>query len=105
MCRNVKNPHSFDFPVDHLLRFWSSITIEEMHNPKMLNQNGPYMVLKHEITTDLTVESTNNILSYTCYYGVVQLLMSPRSGQFCLLTTMPHSQTMGLTGMGLDSNN
>jgi len=73
MHGNIKNLHSFDFPVDRLLRLQGSITVEEMRNPKMLDQNGQpcIMVLKRGPTTGLTVGCANNVISYTRYYGVV----------------------------------
>ncbi|KAK0442869.1 hypothetical protein EV421DRAFT_551705 [Armillaria borealis] len=70
MYPNPKNPRSFMYPVDRLLRLQGTIPDEEMRHPPALDLNGDpcLMVIKRGNTTGLTVGRANNICSFARYY-------------------------------------
>ncbi|KAJ7145815.1 hypothetical protein C8R44DRAFT_755948 [Mycena epipterygia] len=70
MCPNPRDAHSFEYPVDCLLRLKGTIPDEEMRHPTARDQNDDpcLMVLKHGNTTGLTIGRANDICSYARYY-------------------------------------
>ncbi|PBK75246.1 hypothetical protein ARMSODRAFT_929310 [Armillaria solidipes] len=70
MRPNPKNPHSFMYPVDRLLRLQGTIPDEEMRHPpaRDLNDDPCLMVIKRGNTTGLTVGRANNICSFAHNY-------------------------------------
>ncbi|KAK0458222.1 uncharacterized protein EV420DRAFT_1544249, partial [Desarmillaria tabescens] len=70
MCPNPRNPHSFVYPDDRLLRLKGTIPDDEMRHPTALDQNDDpcLMVIKHGNTTNLTVGRANDICSYARNY-------------------------------------
>ncbi|PBK83108.1 hypothetical protein ARMGADRAFT_679182 [Armillaria gallica] len=68
MC--PKNPHSFLYPFDRLLRLQGTIPDEEMRHPTALDQKDDpcLMVIKCGNTTSLTVGRANDICSYARIY-------------------------------------
>ncbi|KAK0225014.1 hypothetical protein EDD85DRAFT_980166 [Armillaria nabsnona] len=70
MRPNPKNPQSFLYPVDRLLRLKGTIPDEEMRHPPALDLNDDpcLMVIKRGNTTGLTVGRANDICSYARIY-------------------------------------
>ncbi|KAG8729857.1 hypothetical protein FRC11_007882 [Ceratobasidium sp. 423] len=70
MYPNRRNPPSFKYPKDRLLKLKGTIPDEEMRNPTGFDQdNKPcLMVMKRGITTGLTIGRANNICSYARTY-------------------------------------
>lgn len=76
MYPHPANRHSFKFPTNRLLNVQGTISIDEMCNPTMLDENGDpcLIVLKRGNTTGLTLGRANNILSFVRNYfdGILQ---------------------------------
>lgn len=70
MYPNSRNPHTFVYPEDRLLRLKGTIPDQEMRHPPALDQNGEpcLMVVKHGNTTGLTVGRANEVRSCVRHY-------------------------------------
>ena len=77
MYPHPANRHSFKFPINRLLNVRGTISIDEMCNPTMLDENGDpcLIVLKRGNTTGLTLGRANNIFSFVRSYfnGILQI--------------------------------
>ena len=70
MHPNPKNSRHFTWPGNRLLKLWGTIPMEEMCNPKMLDQNGDLCitVLKRGRTTNVTVGKVLGVIAYVRKY-------------------------------------
>ena len=66
MHPNPKNSRHFTWPDNRLLNLWGAITMEEIRNPTMLDQNGDpcIMVLKRGRTKNVTVGKVLPVIAY-----------------------------------------
>jgi len=70
MHPDIRNPSSFKYPHDRLLRLKGTIPVQEIRKPSSRDQDGDpcLMVLKRGNATGLTIGRANNIFSYVRNY-------------------------------------
>ena len=66
MYPDVRNPPSFNYPDDRILKFRGTIPDDEMRRPRAFDQYGDpcLMVIKRGSATGLTIGRANDIVSY-----------------------------------------